>query len=207
MAIEDPKEDLPASLPAAIAPLTPERLAERSQIKRMEKRAHRLSKPAYVSTDAAYQDKRAGVAYVSAALGDRTAVIASAGSAEAEYLAMLMAMYDADSCLAFWPAIVFRTDCATSSTATPTATRPRFRTVRTRMIYLIRGADPSSKASSETRSTPDTTYGDATTKALVRRSSALAINGFGAPSLPTPRSCPESCSTWWRNARRRTPTP
>jgi Reverse transcriptase-like len=137
MAIEDPKRDVPASLPAAIAPLTPERLAERSQIKRMQKRAHRLAKPAYVSTDAAYQDKRAAVAYVSAALGHRTAVVASAGSTEAEYLAMLMAMYDADSCLAFWPAIVFRTDCMSVATFM-LVKKQKLRPLRAEIAHMLR---------------------------------------------------------------------
>jgi len=67
--MRDPKHDLLVSLPAEVVPLTLERLAERSEIKRMEHRA----------------------------------AVISASSTEAEYLAMLMAMYDADRCLAFWP--------------------------------------------------------------------------------------------------------
>jgi hypothetical protein len=79
MEMKDPKKDYLASLPAAIAPPTREQLAERSEIQRMKKRVRQLANPAYV-TDAAYQDKRAGVAYASAALGYRTAVVAPSGS-------------------------------------------------------------------------------------------------------------------------------
>ncbi|MFZ2112697.1 MAG: reverse transcriptase-like protein [Solirubrobacteraceae bacterium] len=135
--MQDPKEDLLASLPTAIAPLTLERLAERSEIKRMEKRARRLANPAYVNTDAAYQDKQAGVAYASAALGDRTAVVAPSGSTEAEYLAMLMAMHDADRCLAFWPAIVFRTDSMSVATFM-LAKKQKLRPLRAEIAHMLR---------------------------------------------------------------------
>ncbi|MGA9314517.1 MAG: reverse transcriptase-like protein [Solirubrobacteraceae bacterium] len=38
----------------------------------------------------------AGLAYVSGSLGNRTSLVACSGSSEAEYLALLMAMEDAD---------------------------------------------------------------------------------------------------------------
>jgi hypothetical protein len=112
MATGDPQRNLLASLPTAIAPLALERLATRGEVKKINRRARRLAKPAYVSTDAAFRDKRAGVAYASAALGSRVAVLPAIDSTEAEFWAMVMAMYDADRCLSCWPAIVFRTDCA-----------------------------------------------------------------------------------------------
>ena len=40
----------------------------------------------------------AGVAYVSGSLGNRTALVVCVGSSEAEYIALLMAMEDADLC-------------------------------------------------------------------------------------------------------------
>jgi Reverse transcriptase-like len=78
----------------------------------MHHRARKLATPAYVNTDAAFRDGWAGVAYASRALGERIAVVATTDSTEAEFWAMVMAMYDADRCLSCWPAIVFRTDCA-----------------------------------------------------------------------------------------------
>jgi hypothetical protein len=78
----------------------------------MHHRARKLTTPAYVNTDAAFRDGRAGVAYASRALGDWIAVVSTTDSTEAEFWAMVMAMYDADRCLSCWPAIVFRTDCA-----------------------------------------------------------------------------------------------
>ncbi len=73
--------------------------------------ARKLATPAYVNTDAALRGGRAGVAYASRALSDRIAVVSAKDSTEGEFWALIMAMYDADRCLSYWPAIVFRTDC------------------------------------------------------------------------------------------------
>jgi hypothetical protein len=137
MAMQDPKHDLLASVPAAIAPLTPERLATRGEVKRMNRRARRFAKPAYVNTDAAFRDQRAGVAYASAALGNRVAVVPAIDSTEAEFWAMVMAMYDADRCLSCWPAIVFRTDCASVSQFV-LVKQPSLKPMRAEMVEMVR---------------------------------------------------------------------
>lgn len=73
----DPKRNIQRSPPLAVAPFNPEMLAARSEIKRMQTLARRLPRPAYVYTDAAFRDGRAGVAYSSRALGNQVAVVAS----------------------------------------------------------------------------------------------------------------------------------
>jgi ribonuclease HI len=62
-----------------------------------------------VNTDASWQDGKAGVAYESGRLGNRTAFVTSANSTEAEYMALVMAMLDAERCLS--GPIAFRSDC------------------------------------------------------------------------------------------------
>lgn len=79
--------------------------------KRRERRlAERLSKPAYVNTDASCRDGRAGLAYESALLGNRSELILCTDNTLAEHLALLMAMRDAESRLG--GRIVFRVDSA-----------------------------------------------------------------------------------------------
>lgn len=96
-------------LPAEMLPLDVAVLNTRPLVKRAKRRQRRLEKPAYVNTDASWRDGTAGLAYESGALGNRTALVACANSTEAEYLAMLMAMLDAERCLS--GPIAFRSDC------------------------------------------------------------------------------------------------
>jgi ribonuclease HI len=84
-------------------------LTARQFVKRAKRRQRRLEKPAYVNTDASWRDGMAGLAYESGTLGNRTALVACANSTEAEYLALLMAMLDAERCLS--GPIAFRCDC------------------------------------------------------------------------------------------------
>jgi hypothetical protein len=98
-----------AGLPTEILPLEPEALSERQAVKKARRRQRRLERPAYVNTDASWQDGNAGVAYESGRLGNRTAFVASANSTEAEYMALLMAMLDAERCLS--GPIAVRSDC------------------------------------------------------------------------------------------------
>jgi hypothetical protein len=137
MAMQDPERDLLRSLPVAVAPLPHERLAARSEVRRMHRRARQLARPAYVNTDAAFRDGRAGVAYASRALGDRVAVVAAKDSTEAEFWAMVMAMYDADRCLSCWPAIVFRTDCTSVAHFAVGKTRS-LKPVRAEIVEMVR---------------------------------------------------------------------
>lgn len=78
-----------------------------------------------MNTDAAFKESRAGVAYVSFALGERVAVVTAAHSIEAEFCAMVRAMYDAQEALPCCPAIVCRTDCTSVA---------NFAVVRTRSL-------------------------------------------------------------------------
>jgi hypothetical protein len=79
--------------------------------KRRERRlAERLSKPAYVNTDACCRDGRAGLAYESALLGNRTELVLCTDNTLAEHLALLMAMRDAEGGLG--SRVVFRVDSA-----------------------------------------------------------------------------------------------
>lgn len=72
--------------------------------------AERLAKPAYVNTDACCRNRRAGLAYESALLGNRTALVPCSDITLAEHLALLMAMRDAASRLP--GRVVFRVDSA-----------------------------------------------------------------------------------------------
>lgn len=133
----EPERSLQSNLPIAITPLDHERLAARSEIKRTQKRARQLIKPAYVYTDAAFRDGQAYVAYTSRALGNRVAVVASKDSTEAEFWAMVMAMHDAHRALECWPAIVFRTDCASVAQFT-VVKKSNLSQVRAEMVEMVR---------------------------------------------------------------------
>jgi hypothetical protein len=85
-------------VPSVVELVDPEVLAARRAVILAKRRARRLAKPAYVNSDASWRDGVAGLAYVSGSLGNRTALVACPGSSEAEYLALLMAMEDADRC-------------------------------------------------------------------------------------------------------------
>src|ERR1700726_1547234 len=83
-------------VPSVIEPVDPAVLAARRAVILTKRRARRLAKPAYVNSDASWRAGVAGLAYVSGSLGNRTALVACSGSSAAEYLALLMAMEDAD---------------------------------------------------------------------------------------------------------------
>lgn len=85
-------------------------LAARREIVLANRRARKAAKPAYVNTDASWRAGLAGLAYVGA-LGVRTEVAACADNHAGEYLALLMAMQDAERCLT--GKIAFRMDSQT----------------------------------------------------------------------------------------------
>lgn len=85
-------------------------LSARREVVLANRRARKAAKPAYVNTDAAWRGGLAGLAY-EGALGIRTEVVACEDNHAAEYLALLMAMGDADRCLA--GRVAFRTDSQT----------------------------------------------------------------------------------------------
>jgi len=84
------------AVPTVVEPMNADELAARRPVILAKRRARRLAKPAYINSDASWRDGVAGLAYVSGSLGNRSALVACAGSTEAEYLALLMAMEDAD---------------------------------------------------------------------------------------------------------------
>ncbi|MGC2372600.1 MAG: reverse transcriptase-like protein [Solirubrobacteraceae bacterium] len=103
------------ALPSTVLPGELELLESRRPVIQAKRRARRLrersERPFYVNTDAAYRYGLAGLAYESATLGSRSELIVCKGSAMAEYLAMLMAMEDAEQVLV--GPIAFRTDSST----------------------------------------------------------------------------------------------
>jgi hypothetical protein len=82
--------------PRTVGPLDAELLLARRPVVLAKRRARKLAKPLYINTDASWKGGVAGLAYVSDSLGNRTYLIACAGPTEAEYLALLMAMEDAE---------------------------------------------------------------------------------------------------------------
>jgi hypothetical protein len=76
--------------------------------RRARRLAERLAKPAYVNSDACCREGRAGLAYESALLGNRTELVLCSDIMLAEHLALLMAMCDAESRLS--GRVVFRVD-------------------------------------------------------------------------------------------------
>ncbi|MGH2880134.1 MAG: reverse transcriptase-like protein [Solirubrobacteraceae bacterium] len=98
------------TVPKTIEPLDADVLAARRSVIRAKRRARKLAKPAYVNTDASWKGGLAGLAYVSGSLGNRTDLIACGGATSAEYLALLMAMQDAERAELPGP-IDFRLDC------------------------------------------------------------------------------------------------
>lgn len=69
-----------------------------------------LGKTAYVNTDTSFREGRAGVAYESGAIGRRVELIDCVNVTAGEYLALLMAMGDADV-IALRAPVIFRVDC------------------------------------------------------------------------------------------------
>lgn len=93
-----------------VEPLEPSMLAARRVVVLANRRARKAAKPAYVNTDASWRNGLAGLAYVGA-LGTRGEVVACADNHAGEYLALLMAMEDAERCLT--GKIAFRMDSQT----------------------------------------------------------------------------------------------
>lgn len=93
-----------------VEPLDPDVLAARREVVLANRRARKAAKPAYVNTDASWRNGLAGLAYVGA-LGTRVELVVCGDDHEGEYLALLMAMGDAELCLA--GRVAFRTDSQT----------------------------------------------------------------------------------------------
>ncbi len=85
-----------SKIPSTVEPLDPATLTARRTVILAKRRARRLAKPAYISSDTSWREGVAGLAYVSGSLGNRAALVSCPGPIEAEYLALLMAMEDAD---------------------------------------------------------------------------------------------------------------
>jgi ribonuclease HI len=96
---------------ADLTPLPCEMLLSRREVVLANRRARKAAKPAYINTDASWRKGIAGVAYDSGALGQRIELVRCKDNHEAEYLALLMAMNDAENALS--GDIAFRTDSAT----------------------------------------------------------------------------------------------
>jgi hypothetical protein len=94
-----------------LAPLPREALLARRAVILANRRARKAAKPAYINTDASWRHGIAGIAYDSGALGQRIELVRCEDNHAAEYLALLMAMSDAENALA--GPIAFRTDSAT----------------------------------------------------------------------------------------------
>ena len=95
----DDPADGRGSVPIEIEPLPADVLAARDTVIDFKARWLPLARPGYVNTDASWRDGVAGVAYESGAMGRRVELVECVDSLAAEYLALLMAMGDADRCL------------------------------------------------------------------------------------------------------------
>jgi ribonuclease HI len=96
---------------ADLTPLPREVLLERRAVILANRRARKAAKPAYINTDASWRHGVAGIAYDSGALGQRIELVRCEDNHAAEYLALVMAMGDAENALA--GPVAFRTDSAT----------------------------------------------------------------------------------------------
>jgi Reverse transcriptase-like len=82
--------------PRTVGALDADVLLARRPVILAKRRARKLAKPTYINTDASWKGGVAGLAYVSGSLGNRTFLVACKGPIEGEYLALLMAMEDAE---------------------------------------------------------------------------------------------------------------
>jgi hypothetical protein len=105
---DDARGYAPPDVPLAIEPLPIEALLARSAVSKFRTEWQPLGKTAYINTDASYRDGVAGVAYDSGALGRRVELVECVDLLAGEYLALLMAMGDAELCLD--APVVFRVD-------------------------------------------------------------------------------------------------
>jgi ribonuclease HI len=119
--------------PSIVKPLDPAVLRARREVILANRRARKAAKPGYVNTDASCQDGIAGLAYVGV-LGARVEQVSCRDNHEAEYLALLMAMEDADRCLT--GRLVFRTDSQTVVNL-QTGTSGQFKGLCTRVKLLL----------------------------------------------------------------------
>jgi len=121
-----------AALPDMPDDVTANELRSRDEIKRYRSHRNRLlkeiSEPAYVNTDAACRRGVAGLAYSSKALGSRSELIVCDNSTRAEYLALMMALEDADKASLPGP-IEFRVD-STALVNYRVARKPDFKQLR-----------------------------------------------------------------------------
>jgi ribonuclease HI len=86
-------------------------LLERRAVILANRRARKAAKPAYINTDASWRHGVAGIAYDSGALCQRIELVRCEDNHAAEYLALFMAMSDAENALA--GPVAFRTDSTT----------------------------------------------------------------------------------------------
>lgn len=82
--------------PSTVGALDADVLLARRPVILAKRRARKLAKPIYINTDASWKGGVAGLAYASGSLGNRTFLVACKGPIEGEYLALLMAMEDAE---------------------------------------------------------------------------------------------------------------
>jgi ribonuclease HI len=122
-------------LPAEVTPLHEGVLAARRAVIVARRRERRLAKPAYVNTDASWRvNGVAGIAYSSEAIGMRAELVECGDNLQAEYLAMIMAMGDAELCLT--GPIHFRTDCETVA-CLQGVTSPELKGLRARVAVFL----------------------------------------------------------------------
>jgi hypothetical protein len=84
-------------VPTTIEALDADELRARPSVILAKRKLRKLAKPFYVNCDAAWQGGVAGLAYASDTLGRRSAIVACADQIAAKYLALLMAMMDAEA--------------------------------------------------------------------------------------------------------------
>jgi hypothetical protein len=86
------------NLPKTVEALDPDVLCARRSVILAKRKLRKLAKPFYVNCDADWRGGVAGLAYASDTLGRRADVVACADLIAAKYLALLMAMMDAEAC-------------------------------------------------------------------------------------------------------------
>jgi hypothetical protein len=121
--------------PRTVGALDADVLMARRPVILAKRRARKLAKPIYVNTDASWKGGVAGLAYVSASLGNRTFLIVCKGPIEGEYLALLMAMQDAERAELPGP-IDFRMD-STAVVHLAVGTTPELVELRHRVMAML----------------------------------------------------------------------
>jgi hypothetical protein len=121
--------------PRTVGALDAEVLLARRSVILAKRRARKLAKPIYINTDASWKGGIAGLAYVSGSLGNRTFLVACQGPIEGEYLALLMAMEDAERSELPGP-IDFRLD-STAVVHLAVGTTPELVELRHRVMAML----------------------------------------------------------------------